>query len=295
MVEKISVNNLLKKGIAYLGQGDYFNPLLDAQILLMFLLDVDKIYLYTHGAEEVTEEIAEEFMKLIKLRASRYPLQYIIGSQEFMGLDFKVREGVLVPRPDTEVLVEKIIEIVNDGYFDGKDNINIVDIGTGSGAITLSLAHYIKNSSLYSVDISPIALEVAKENASVHLLEDRVKFLKGNMLEPLYAENLQGKVDILVSNPPYIATSVIEKLQIEVSTYEPKLALDGGADGLDFYRQIVNAANDFLSERGILAFEIGYDQGEDVCNLLHQSGNFKHVELFTDLSGMDRVVIGQKA
>ncbi len=294
MVEKLTINSLLKKGIAQLGEGDYFNPLLDAQMLLMFLLDRDKLYIYTHGKDEVEADVSEEFMELIELRAKRYPLQYIIGKQEFMGLDFKVREGVLVPRPDTEVLVEKIIEIVEAGHFGEQSSINIVDIGTGSGAITLSLAHYIKNANLYSVDISDIPLEVAKENAKIHQLEDRVCFLKGSMLEPLYEKKLQGKVDILASNPPYIASKVIEELQIEVSTYEPKLALDGGVDGLDFYREITDGVGDFLSERAILAFEIGYDQGQAVRNLLDETGQFKNIEIFTDLSGQDRVVIGQK-
>lgn len=294
MVKKLTISELLKKGIECLGEGDYLNPLLDAQILLMFLLDVDKVYLYTHGNDTVEEETMNEFMKLIEIRKNRYPIQYIVGKQEFMGLDFKVREGVLVPRPDTEVLVEKIIDIVNGGYFREKDFINIVDIGTGSGAITLSLAHYIKNASLYSVDISKTALEVAKENAKLLLLEDRVKFLNGSLLEPLYEEKLQGKVDIIVSNPPYIPTKTIEELQIEVSTYEPKLALDGGEDGLDFYRLIVDGSDEFLSENGIIAFEIGHDQGRDVSELLHRNGKFKTVDIIPDLSGLDRVVIGQK-
>ena len=247
MVDNITINKLLKKGIEILGEGDYFNPLLDAQILLMHLLDVDKIYLYTHNNDVVDKETAKEFLKLIDLRKTRYPLQYIIGKQEFMGLDFKVKEGVLVPRPDTEVLVEKIIEFVEDGYFAGKENISIADIGTGSGAITLSLAHFIENSFVYSVDISPHALEVASENAQAHKLESRVKFLNGSILEPLIEENLEGKIDILVSNPPYIPTSVIEGLQREVSTYEPKLALDGGEDGLDFYRVIVDRSNEVMA------------------------------------------------
>lgn len=294
MVEKLTISELLKKGIECLGEGDYFNPLLDAQILLMFLLDVDKIYLYTHNNDIVEKETITEFMRLIELRKKRYPIQYIVGKQEFMGLDFNVREGVLVPRPDTEVLVEKIIDIVKSGYFGEADCINIVDIGTGSGAITLSLAHFIKNSSLYSVDISSTALEVAKENAILHSLTNRVKFLNGSLLEPLYAEGLQKKVDILVSNPPYIPTKTIEELQVEVSTYEPKLALDGGRDGLDFYRAIVDGSDEFLSARGIIAFEIGHDQGKAVSNLLYKNGNFKTVEIITDLSGLDRVIIGQK-
>ncbi len=307
MVE-YNISTLLKKGIELLGEGDYFNPLLDAQILLMHLLDVDKIYLYTHNKDEVNREITKEFFKLIELRKNRFPLQYIIGHQEFMGLDFKVRQGVLVPRPDTEVLVEKILEIVNSGYFNRKENeeeknngvekpkLNIVDIGTGSGAITLSLAHFIENSFVYSVDISKTALEVAKENRENLHLEDRVEFLNGSMLQPIKAiDVLQKNVDILVSNPPYIPSKVIDSLQIEVSTYEPRLALDGGEDGLDFYREIVEGAEELLSETSILAFEIGFDQGESVSKLLEKTGLFSEVEVIADLSGNDRVVIGKKS
>ena len=174
MVERFTISSLLEKGIDILGKGDYFNPLLDAQILLSHLLDVDKIYLYTHSRDIVEERTVGEFLKLIELRKSRYPLQYIIGKQEFMGLDFKVKEGVLVPRPDTEILVESIIDIVEKGYFGERETINIADIGTGSGAITLSLAHFIKNALVYSVEISKKALEVANENANSLSLESRV-------------------------------------------------------------------------------------------------------------------------
>ena len=293
MVERFTISSLLEKGIDILGKGDYFNPLLDAQILLSHLLDVDKIYLYTHSRDIVEERTVGEFLKLIELRKSRYPLQYIIGKQEFMGLDFKVKEGVLVPRPDTEILVESIIDIVEKGYFGERETINIADIGTGSGAITLSLAHFIKNAFVYSVDISKKALEVANENAKSLSLESRVKFLNGNILEPLYDEKLEKSIDILVSNPPYIPTKVIEKLQIEVSTYEPKLALDGGSDGLEFYRKIIEGSSQLIRKNGIIAFEIGHDQAEDIKKILIQNGNFKDIETITDLSGLDRVVIGK--
>lgn len=294
MVEKFTISSLLEKGIELLGEGDYFNPLLDAQILLMHLLDVNKIYLYSHNDEIVEEKVVEKFLELIKLRKKRYPLQYIIGKQEFMGLDFKVKQGVLVPRPDTEILVEKIIDIVKSGYFKNKEKINIVDIGTGSGAITLSLAHFLENAFVYSVDISNIALSVAKENAKLHDLENQVKFLNGSLFEPLNDENLEGKVDILVSNPPYIPTKIIEELQTEVSTYEPKLALDGGEDGLDFYRDIIKESNNFMSKTSIIAFEIGHDQASALKNLLEKNGNFENITVLTDLSGLDRVIIGQR-
>lgn len=288
-----TISSLLEEAIENLGKGDYFNPLLDSQILLSFVLGVDKIYLYAHKDEVVNESDKEKFMNLIELRKKRYPLQYIVGTQEFMGLDFKVGEGVLVPRPDTEILIESIIEIVKSGYFN-KETVNIADIGTGSGAITLSLAHYLENSKIYSVDISNRALEIAKENAKHLSLENQVKFFNGNLLEPLYDDKLEGKIDILVSNPPYIPTKVIENLQIEVSKYEPILALDGGEDGLDFYRKIINNSPKLLSKKSIIAFEIGHDQAKDIKSLLIQSGNFKNIKIITDLSGCDRVVIGEK-
>lgn len=288
-----TINSILEEAIENLGEGDYFNPLLDSQILLSFVLGVDKIYLYTHKHEIVSEKDKEEFMKLIELRKKRYPLQYIIGTQEFMGLDFKVDERVLVPRPDTEILIETIIEIVKSGYFN-KDTINIADIGTGSGAITLSLAHYLENSMVYSVDISIEALEIARENARSLSLENRVEFFHGNLLKPLYDEKLEGEIDILVSNPPYIPTRIIEDLQVEVSKYEPILALDGGEDGLDFYKKIIKDSSKILSRKSIIAFEIGHDQAKDIKNLLIQNGNFKNIKIITDLSGHDRVVIGEK-
>lgn len=293
---KYTISELLKKGIDILGEGDYFNPLLDAQILLSFLLDVDKIYLYTHNNELVDSEVRDEYLRLIELRRQRFPLQYITGTQEFMGLDFNVEENVLIPRPDTETLIESVLEIVEEGYFrDNLDSpINIVDIGTGSGAVTLSLLHFIENSFAYSVDISDKALEVAKKNSKTFSLDKRVKFLKGNMLQPLADENLKGKVDILVSNPPYIPSDVIDGLQIEVSKHEPRLALDGGLDGLDFYREIISGAKDYLSEKSIIAFEIGFDQGESVCELLRATELFEEIMVIADLSGNDRVVIGKK-
>lgn len=294
MVEKFTISTLLEKGIETLGKGDYFNPLLDAQILLSHLLGVDKIYLYTHSKDVVEERTGNEFLKLIELRKSRYPLQYIIGKQEFMGLDFNVEEGVLVPRPDTEILVESIIELVKNEQFVKREMINIADIGTGSGAITLSLAHFIENAFVYSVDISKKALQVACKNAKNLSLESRVKFLNGSVLKPLYDEHLENSIDILVSNPPYIPTRIIEELQIEVSTYEPKLALDGGEDGLDFYRNIIDNSSDLIREDGIIAFEIGHDQAKDIENLLENSNNFRDIKTITDLSGLDRVIIGKK-
>jgi len=288
-----TIEELLKKGIDMLGKGDFTNPLLDCQLLLSNVLNVDKVYIYTHKNQIVSNEAVDKFLQLINKRKEGYPLQYIIGKQEFMGLEFYVDNGVLIPRPDTEILVEAVINMAKEG-FSNKERINIVDIGTGSGAITLSLAHYIKNSFVFSIDISDKALEIAKINCNRLNLNDKVKFIKGSLFEPLWDLDLRYNIDIVVSNPPYIPSQDIDDLQVEVSKYEPRIALDGGWDGLDFYRLITRDSMDYLRDKGILAFEIGYNQGEDVRNILESSGGFKDVSIIKDLAGHDRVVIGYK-
>lgn len=294
MVKSFTIDELLQKGIDMLDRGDFSNPLLDVQILLCYVLNVDKIYIYTHRNRLVDSQTVDNFLKLVKKRKEGYPIQYIVKKQEFMGLDFFVDEGVLIPRPDTEVLVESIIGIVNKGHFSKKDVIRIVDIGTGSGAITLSLAYYIENSLVYSVDISDRAIEIATKNCKRLGLENRVKFLQGDLLEPLMGLNLQGNVDIIVSNPPYIPSYDIQSLQREVSIYEPRIALDGGVDGLQYYRRIAYKSIDYLTEDGLLAFEIGYNQGDSVETILEEKGCFNDIQIVKDLSGHDRVVLAFK-
>lgn len=284
----ITINGLLNRGFNELKEGDFSNPLLDVQLLLCFILNVDKVYIYTHRDELVNKENVDKFNKLLNLRKEGYPLQYILKKQEFMGLDFFVDEGVLVPRPDTENLVERVIDISKDL----KGKINIIDIGTGSGAISLSLAKFIKESFVYSIDINKRAIEVARKNALNFDLEN-VKFLNGDLFNPL-DDKLKGNIDIIVSNPPYIPTSDIKTLQREVSKYEPKEALDGGLDGLNFYKEITKEANKWLKKNGVLAYEIGYNQGREVMNILKSEGFIK-VKCFKDLSKNDRVVIGFKA
>ncbi|SHH38620.1 release factor glutamine methyltransferase [Caloranaerobacter azorensis DSM 13643] len=293
MVRDYTIKSLLQEGMNILNEGDFKTPLLDAQLILCYTLSVDKLYIYTHPNDKVNVETVDKFFEFINRRREGYPVQYIIQKQEFMGLEFNVAEGVLIPRPDTEILVEKVIEIVDNSLLKGKKRINIVDIGTGSGAITLSLAYYLKNAFVYSIDISKKALDVAKENSKKFGLEDRVLFLEGSLFKPLSTLNLDNNIDVVVSNPPYIPTDEIEKLQIEVSKYEPRTALDGGEDGLDYYREIVKDLSKYLTDNGVIAFEIGYNQGQDVKELLVNSGLFKKIEIIKDLSGHDRVVVGE--
>lgn len=301
MVEAYTIGELINIGKDILGEGEYNNPLLESRLLFCHVINVDKIYTYTHKDEVIDSYSVDKFLKLIEKRKSGYPIQYILGKQEFMGLDFYVKEGVLIPRPDTEILVEYIIDLIKSKYFKNKDIIKMVDIGTGSGAIALSLAYYLKNVHVYSVDISEIALQVAAENAKRLGLESKVTFLKGDLFEPLDKLGLCHSIDIIVSNPPYIPTKDISELQKEVAEYEPRLALDGGEDGLDFYRRIARECHKYLSEDGILAVEIGYDQGQAVKKLLEDAqnqvpyfsrSNKNRILCLKDLAGHDRVVVG---
>lgn len=301
MVESYTIGELINKGVEILGEGEYNNPLLESRLLLCHVINVDKLYTYTHKNQVVDNCFVDKFLKLIYKRKSGYPIQYILGKQEFMGIDFYVKEGVLIPRPDTEILVEYIIDLVKSKYFGDKDIIKIADLGTGSGAITLSLAYYLKDVHVYSVDVSDTALEVAAENAKRLGLESKVTLLKGDLFEPLDDLGLHNSIDIIVSNPPYIPTKDISELQKEVAEYEPRLALDGGEDGLDFYRRIVNECGKYLSSDGILAVEIGYDQGQAVKELLENAQNQaayfnrsdrNSIICLKDLAGHDRVVVG---
>lgn len=263
---------------------------LETILILCKLLDVDKSYIYTYGDKEVEDYIGDKFLELMEKRHSGYPIQYILGEREFMGLDFYLEEGVLVPRPDTEVLVEYIVEYVKKNYKE--DNINVLDIGIGSGAIALSMAYYLKNTQVFGIDISDTAIKVANINKEKFKLSN-VNFYKGDLFKALEGLNMEGKFDIIVSNPPYIKRLDIEFLDIQVKDYEPRLALDGGIDGLDFYRRITKDSLEYLKDNSLLIYEIGYEQGKEVEDILKVWG-FKDISILKDLGGNDRVVLGIK-
>lgn len=275
----VTINNLRRQ---------YKDLPLDSILILCKLLNKDKSYIYTYGDKEVSKEVEDKFLKLMKKRASGYPIQYILGQREFMGLDFYLEEGVLVPRPDTEILVEYIIEFIKKKYKD--ETINILDLGIGSGAISLSLGFFCENSYIYGVDISPIAIKVANINKERFNLSN-VSFYKGDLFDPLKDLNLERTFHIIVSNPPYISSDEIENLDVTVKDFEPRLALDGGLDGLDFYRRITSWSKEYLRDGGLLIYEIGYDQGEKVKKIISLEG-FKDVSILKDLQGHDRVVLG---
>lgn len=263
-------------------------PRLDVELFLQKALgDVDRIYIHLNLNKELTNEQYEEFLVYISDRINGRPVAYIVGNREFMGLDFFVKEGVLIPRPDTETLVEEIIELCKNK----NEEINIVDIGTGSGAITVSLAKYIENSRIISLDISDIPLEVGKINAVNNGVDDKIEFIKSDVFSGI--KNRGEKFDIIVSNPPYIPKKDIETLHTQVKDYEPYNALEGGEDGLDFYRQITEESIQYLKQNGILAYEVGHDQAEDVSKIMKHHG-YDKIYTKKDIQGIDRVVIGFK-
>jgi len=259
---------------------------LDTELIVCHVLGLKKIDILLNPDAEVSEDDVVILRKLFKKRVEGWPVQYLIGTEGFMGLDFEVTPSVLIPRPDTELLVEKLIELA-----DNKKGMRILDIGTGSGAIAISLAYYLKSALVDTVDISTEATEVAKRNALNNGVADRVHFLSGDLFEPILED---VKYDIIVSNPPYIPSADIDGLQVEVAVYEPRLALDGGQDGYDFYRRIIEASPAYLNEEGVLAFETGHDQAQMISELMKESGKYEKLAIYEDLGRIERVVIGFK-
>lgn len=253
---------------------------LDARLLLEQICGTDRNTLLVHGDREISAQEQRAYEEAIERRSQRIPLQQITGSQEFMGLTYQVNEHVLVPRQDTEILVEEVLRELMDGM-------KILDLCTGSGCILISLLHYSNGCEGVGIDISPDALAVARRNAAVLLGTDKnYSFWESD----LFAQ-VEGRFDVIVSNPPYICHGEIENLMPEVRDYEPMLALDGGEDGLDYYRRIVAESPAYLNGGGRLYLEIGCDQGDAVQKLLLEKG-FREVNVVQDYAGLDRVVSG---
>ena len=261
-------------------------PRLDVELLLQKCLgDVDRIYIHMNLDKKLSDTQKEYFLSMIKDRLNGRPIAYIVGHREFMGLDFYVKEGVLIPRPDTETLVEEIIEICKDKY------VNILDIGTGSGAITVSLAKYLPKSKLTSFDISDIPLEVGKINAINNGVDNKIEFIKSDLFSAIKEKDI--KFDVIVSNPPYIRKADMNTLHTQVKDYEPYNALEGGIDGLDFYKNITEQSHLYINKGGVLAYEVGHDQAQDVAMIMQNNG-YNNIYTKKDIQGIDRVVIGFK-
>lgn len=260
-----------------LSQAHVEDPKTDAWILLETVCKIDRIYYFMHQDDDLTEEQKQEYGLLLAKRAERVPLQYITGNQEFMGLHFTVNSNVLIPRQDTELLVEHAIELLEENW-------KVLDLCTGSGCIAVSIAHFgqQKNVQVTAIDVSKSALLVAKENAIQNQVQ--VEWLRSDLFD-----RISGKYQMIVSNPPYIPTKVLEGLQPEVRDFEPHLALDGQDDGYYFYREIAKEAGAYLVDGGYLLLEIGHDQAVVVSGLLKESG-FIDIEVKKDLTGFDRLI-----
>lgn len=325
-----TVRDLAQRGFTRLRQAGVDSPRLDAELLLAKVLGKDRVFLHLNPDFCPGDGAAREYIVLVGRRAAGEPVQYLTGVQEFMGLEFAVNPSVLIPRPDTETLVEAVLErleaccktrsvqppsaaagrepvpgvlcgsqAASGPWADGRQEgaaangsgpaILALDLGTGSGAIAVSLAYYCKGLSVKAVDISAEALRLARENALRHGVADRIEFMRGDLFSPFEGTGI--KFHLIVSNPPYISGEGMRRLQREVR-HEPPHALHGGADGLDFYKRIAAGSSRHIIRGGLLAVEIGHDQADAVRNILDQTGAYTGIEVVRDLAGRDRVVLG---
>lgn len=292
----LSVKEILNIGRRRLEENRIADAAIDSKLLYCYLMNVSTAQLILEYQRILPDSLCDEYFSLLDRRSSGMPLQYITGVQAFMGFEFQVNEHVLIPRQDTETLVEDAAEIIKDNCLrgnpflsKGKKDWDILDLCCGSGAIGISLAKLCSGVKVTCADISREAIRTATENAA-KLYDGKVNFQEGNLLEPFKGRLKNKKFDMIISNPPYIRTDVIMSLQPEVRDHEPMTALDGGADGLDFYRNIISDGPGCLKKRGVLMFEIGHDQREDVCGLLEENGNFEQITALKDLAGKDRIV-----
>ena len=286
---KYSLEHAYRRGVEKLKEAGVPEAQLDAWYLLEHVTGIGRAAYYADPDREMSEEHREKYERCIKIRSRRIPLQHITGEQEFMGLTFLVNEDVLIPRQDTEILAETVLDILSRDeklYRSEKGHIRLLDMSTGSGCILLSILHYAKcEVEGVGSDVSVQALAVAKQNAKS--LEIPAEFIESDLFE-----NITGRFSMILSNPPYIRSSEIAELQDEVRLYDPIEALDGREDGLYFYREIITGSPDHLESGGYLIFEIGCDQAEDVTGMMDAQG-FEEIHVKKDLAGLDRVVYGR--
>ncbi len=279
----MTIKQAIIKGTTILKLDNISTPKMKTRLLLQYVLKKPRQYLIVYDNKELTKKEEQEYLKYIQMVKNGEPIEHITHQKEFMKLNFYVDKNVLIPRQDTEILVEEIIKIAK--HIKAK---KILDLCTGSGAIAISLAKYIDNIQITALDISSKAIDIATKNARINNVEDRITFVESNLFDSLAEE----KYDIIVSNPPYIKRKVIEKLDKDVRK-EPIIALDGGEDGLDFYRKIIDNGYKYLKYGGYIGLEIGYDQKEDVTKIIKEKQHYKNTFCKKDLYDNDRVIITQ--
>ncbi len=282
----MTVKDMLQEAVTAFSREGLPGPRLDAEVLLAHCLQKERLFLFTHQADPLTAGQIRQYRELAARRVSKEPVAYIIGYKEFWSLTLEVDRRVLIPRPDTEILVEEALKIAA-----ASDNVTgrILDVGTGSGAIAIALASELKNTQIFASDISPGAIDVARRNAGRHALADRISFAVGDMTEPF-----GGVFDMIVSNPPYITEADFDALPVGVKAFEPHSALLGGPEGLCFHERLIRASEMRLKTGGWLIMEMGAGQREQVAGLFNKSGRYDEIRFRADYAGLDRVAIARR-
>ena len=296
----MDVRAALKEGMAQLRAANVPSSTLAAELLLMHALGRDRTWLYTHPEAELDAPVAREYFALIARRAAGEPTQYLTGKQEFWGLEFEVTPAVLIPRPETEHVIEVALERlgargikINMRTGEPSPPLRIADVGTGSGCLAVALAHELPHAEIFATDISAAALEVALRNATRHRVASRIRFLEGDLLSPVPPS--PGSFDLIVSNPPYVAQNDAATLAREVREHEPHTALFGGASGVEIYERLTKQAGESLRSGGVLVLELGYDSAQLVRAILVKQGNWVNVSVTNDLAGIPRVLAAERA
>lgn len=269
------------------------NPERETEILLSYFLEMSRSEIYLNSDRVLKDIEKTQLEKKIQKRIEKIPLQYITKHQEFMGMDFLLKKGVLIPRPETEILVEEVIKKLKNYKY--SNNLKVADLGTGTGIIAISIAKFIEDVIIYATDISKISLKIALKNAQRHCCKDKIIFLQGDLFEPFMGRIEKNSLDGIISNPPYINSYDFKLLPPEIKDNEPKIALFGGIDGLDYYRKIIKKSPQYLKKNGFIALEVGLNQSKTVKELIIRESNFnQNIEIIKDYLGIERVVIAYR-
>jgi len=269
------------------------NPEREAEIFLSFIFEINRSEIYLNFNKVLKNAEKKRLEEMVQKRIKHIPSQYITKSQEFMGMDFLVQEGVLIPRPETEILVEKVIEKLKNKKY--SYHIRILDLGTGTGIIAICLAKFIKDITVYATDISKKSLEIALENTQKHKCKNKIIFLQGDIFKAIQGKIKENGLVGIISNPPYITTGELESLPPEIKDNEPEIALNGGLDGLKYYRKIIRESPYYLKKDGFIALEVGLNQYQKIKKIILKNENYKkNVEIIKDYSGIERVVIAYR-
>jgi len=289
-MEKWTIQKLLGWITDYFTKQEIDSPRLSAEMILSFVLDLKRIELYMHFDRVIEKPLLDKLHELVKRAAAHEPIAYLVGRKEFYSLEIKVTSDCLIPRPETELLVERAIEFLRKR----SGTQYVCDLCTGSGCIAVAVAKGVEDVNIIATDICDGALSVAAENVEHHQLSEKIKLLCGDLFAPVIEGLDQTKFDVIVSNPPYISTAEMKKLHKNVADYEPHKALHAGEEGLDAYKKIIDQANEHLKDDGALFLEIGYQQGQAIRELLENTGSFSEITIEKDFQGNDRVVTARK-